>query len=277
MATEQTQEKDDDISFIDDSGEETVVDLSSKEDKKEDRSNDRLAAAEAETARLRTQIEIERSHAYGNNRQQTSEPDQFQQELDSINEREKALGVQWEMDKAAGRLKDKALVDDYDRKAREIQDQKSQVSTRRALRDMLPAITREQQALQLRTQYSDVYSNPQAITYAEGAYKMLLARGEQDGPGLLDKAMNQARTEFKLAGANYMKPTQSDKDKFAGVSGTGNRPSPDRQVRMTKAEKQMAEAMYIDTAGGDQKKAWGMWAKKIGQKAIKEIKKQGYG
>jgi hypothetical protein len=273
MTTEKETKEDELVSFIDDES-ETVVDLSpEKKESKSDNTNDRLAAAEAETARLRAQIEADRAAAYGNNRQQYV-PDSFDQELDAINEREKALGVQWELDKAAGRLKDKNLVDEYDKKAREIQDQKSQISTRRALRDMLPQITAEQQRTQLRQQYSDVYNNPSAITYAEGAYKMLLASGEQDGPQLLDKAMNQARIQFKMPGANYMKPSQSDKDKLTGIPGGGGRNSnSDSRVKMGKAEKQMAVALYIDAAGGDEKKAWAMWAKGPGSKAKKEIAK----
>lgn len=260
------------VSFIDDES-ETVVDLSpEKKETKTDAVDHRLAAAEAETARLRAQIEHDRSIAFGNNRQQ-QQHDPFDSELDQLNEREKALGVQWELDKAAGRLKDKALVDDYDRKAREINDQKSQVNTRRALRDMMPEVTRQQQAMQLRTQYSDVYNNAQAITYAEGAYKMLLASGEQDGPQLLDKAMNQARIQFRMPGANYMKPTQSDKDKLTGIPGGGGRNTVDNRVRMSKAEKQMAMAMYGDAVNGDEKKAYEKWARGPGLKAKKEMAK----
>jgi len=271
MAKEQENKEEELVSFIDDDS-ETVVDLSPKEERKTE-NNDRLAAAEAETARLRAQIDVERAAAYGANRQQVSDHDPFQSELDAVNEREKALGVQWELDKASGRLRDKNLVDDYDKKAREIADQKSQISTRRALRDMLPAITAEQQRVQLRTQYSDVYNNPNAITYAEGAYKMLLASGKQDGPQLLDEAMNQARVQFRMPGANHMKPTQSDKDKLTGIPGGGGRNSVDNRVRMTKAEKQMAMAMYGDAVNGDEKKAYEKWARGPGLKAKKELSK----
>lgn len=277
MTTEKDNKEDEQVSFIEDDS-ETVVDLSpEKKESKTDDSDHRLAAAEAETARLRVQIEAERTAAYGQNRQQHQQNDPFDHELDQLNEREKALGVQWELDKAAGRLRDKALVDDYDKKAREINDQKSQVSTRRALRDMLPAINQENQRHQIRTQYSDIYNNPNAITYAEGAYKMLLASGEQDGPQLLDKAMNQARIQFRLPGANYMKPTQSDKDKLAGIPGGGGRNSVDNRVKLGKAEKQMALAMYSDAANGDEKKAYAMWAKGPGLKAKKEISKSNRG
>ncbi len=267
-----TEEKEDSLVFIEEDG-DTVVDLAPDvKESKSDNSNDRLAAAEAETARLRAEVEASRRQTYGH-QLQTNQPDPDAQELEAINERERALGVQWEMDKAAGRLRDKSVVDEYDRKAREIHDQKSQVSTRKALREMLPAITQEQQRHQIRSQYSDVYSNPSAVTYAEGAYKMLLASGEQDGPQLLDKAMNQARVQFRMPGANYMKPTQSDKDRLTGVAGGGGRNVVDNKVRMGKAEKQMALAMYGDAFAGNEQKAYQAWAKGPGLRAKKAASK----
>lgn len=269
----EVEEKEDSVVFIDDSPEETIVDLSPEvKESKSDSNDDRLSRAEAETARLRAQIDQDRSVSYGNQRQQHQE-DPFDQELSSINDRERSLGVQWEVDKASGRLRDKSVVDEYDRKAREIQDQKSSVSTRKALRDMLPQITQAQQHQQIRQQYSDIYSNQHALTYAQGAYQMSLAKGEADGPQLLDKAMNEARVHFRMPGASRMKPSQQDKNQLAGIPGGGGRHSVDNTVRMGKAEKQMAEAMYIDAAGGDQQKAWGMWAKKIGVRAKKAASK----
>src|SRR6185436_9997127 len=221
MATEKENKEEELVSFIDDDA-ETVVDLSPKEERKTDNTNDRLAAAEAETARLCAQIDADRTAAYGANRSQPTDKDPFDDELNAVNERQKALGIQWELDKAAGKFRgNQFLVDEYEKKARDIEDQKSQIYTNRAIRQALPAITQAQQRQQLEAQYSDVYNNRQAITYAEGAYKMLLASGEQDGPQLLDKAMNQARIQFKMPGANYMKPTQSDKDKLAGIPGGG--------------------------------------------------------
>lgn len=271
MPIKETDEKDEPVAFIEEDN-DTVVDLSPEVKEKSDPHSDRLAAAEAETARLRSEIANTRQQHYGN-QLQTNQKDPYDSELESINERERALGVQWEMDKAAGRLRDKTVVDEYDRKAREIHDQKSHVSTRRALRDMLPQITQEQQRQQLRAQYSDVYNNNQAITYAEGAYKMLLASGEQDGPQLLDKAMNQARIQFKMPNANYMKPTQQDKQQLSGVGGGGGRNVTDNKVRMGKAEKQMAMAMYGDAFNGDEQKAYQKWAKGPGLRAKKAAAK----
>lgn len=273
MAITETDDKETPVSFIEDDG-DTVIDLSpDKREPKTDPAAERLARAEAENSNLRNEIQTARQQSYGTQIQQ-NQVDQFDAELNSINERERALGIQWEIDKVAGRLKDKSVVDEYDRKAREIHDQKTNVSTRRALRDMLPDISRVQQQQQLRAQYSDVYNNQSAITYAEGAYKMLLASGEPDGPQLLDKAMNQARVQFRMPTANYMKPTERDKQQLSGVGGGGGRVSADNTVKMGKAEKQMAMAMYGDAFNGDEKKAYEKWAKGPGIRAKKAASKQ---
>jgi len=269
MAAKETEEKEDNVTFIEEDN-ETIVDLAPDRAEKPDPTAERLARAEEETARLRSEIQQSRQQNY--NVQPAKDP--IDSELENVHERERALGVQWEMDRVAGRLRDKSVVDDYDRKAREIEGQKAAIASKKAMRDMMPQMIREQQITQLRQQYSDVYNNQQALTYAQGAYQMMLARNEPDGPQLLDKAMNQARMEFKMPGANYMKPTQSDKDRLSGIPGGGGRNSVDNRVRMGKSEKLMAEAMFIDAAGGKQEKAWEIWAKKIGIKAKKSASKQ---
>lgn len=269
MATEKDT-KEEEVSFID-ADNETIVDLSPvREEPKHDPVAERLARAEAETAQLRREIQQSRQVYTGDQHQTPSYDDG---ELSAINEREHALAVQWELDRAAGKLKDKAVVDEYNRKAREIQDQKSAFHTRKALREMMPQIVQTQQQQQLRAQYSDVYQNTSALTYAEGAYKMMLASGEQDGPQLLDKAMNQARVHFRMPGANYMKPTQADRDRLSGIPGGGGRAPSDNRVVMGKAEKQMAMAMYGDAFNGDEKKAYEKWAKGPGLRAKKNLSK----
>lgn len=264
------EDKEDNVSFIEDDG-ETVVDFSEKDESKSDPVAERLARAEEETARLRSEIQQSRQQQY-NIPQNQSDP--YDSELEAIDERSRALAVQWEMDKVSGRLRDKSVADEYDRKARELDHQKAAVASKKAMRDVLPQVMREQQLQQLRAQYSDVYNNQQAITYAQGAYQMMLARGETDGPQLLDKAMNEARVQFRMAGANHNRPTQSDKDRLSGIPGGGGRNIVDNRVRMGKAEKQMAEAMFLKAAGGKQEKAWELWAKKIGVKAKKSANKQ---
>lgn len=265
------EKEEDNVTFIESDG-ETIVDLSGNSTVKEESDvSSRIAAAEAETARLREEIASSRANNYQiPNQQYQPQIDSYDKELEGINEREHAMAVQWEMDKASGRLRDKNVVDEYNRKARQFQDEKAAVQTRRAMRDMMPDLVRQQQQMQLRSQYSDVYNNNSALTYAEGAYKMLLASGEPDGPQLLDKAMNQARVQFKMPGANYMRPTKADRDKLSGVPGGGGRTTSDNTVVMDKAAKSMAMAMYSDHYNGDEKKVYEKWAKTIGIKAKKK-------
>lgn len=268
----QTEDKEENVSFIEEDG-DTVVDFTEKDESKPDPVHERLARAEEETARLRSEIHQSRQQQY--NLPPQNQKDYIDTELESVHERERALGIQWEMDRAAGRLRDKSVTDDYDRKAREIEAQKATIASRKAMRDMLPQLAREQQAMQIRQQHADVFANQAALSYAQGVYQMMVARNpEQDGPQMLDRAMNEARVEFRMPNANYNKPSQSDKNRLSGVPGGGGRNIVDNRVKMGKPEKQMAEAMFLKAAGGKQEKAWEMWAKKIGIKAKKNANKQ---
>lgn len=269
MSTKETIEEP--VSFIEDDGDHTVVDLSpEKPDTKHNDANDeRLRRAELETQRLSSELSAYRQQQQGGQRQ-PQYTDQYEAELSQLNEREKALGVQFEVDRSANRLS-KAVLDDYDQKAREIQNRKSQITAQRAIREALPDIINANQAQQFRSQYADVYGNPRAQTYAEGVYKTMLASGEQDGPDLVHKAMNQARVFFKMPSAGHMKPTDQDKAQLTGVSGNGGRSTTDNRVRMTKAEKSMAMAMYGDQFNGDEKKVYAKWAAGPGLKAKKEM------
>jgi hypothetical protein len=266
------EEKQDNVTFVELDDNETVVDLSPEKTEKS-ASDDRLERAERELSELRTQLQSNRQQNYGNQPTQQSyqnEPD----EMSTINERERALGIQWEADKAAGRLKDSKLVEDYDKKAREIAEQRTAILTRKAISDMMPSIMQQNQAQYYRQQYSDVYNNNAAVAYARGEYQKLLALGETDSPQLVDKAMNAARIQFKMPGSKGMKPTDRDREQLSGISGSNNRQTADNTVKMGKAEKSMAMAMYGKAFNGDEKKVYAKWASTIGIRAKKSANKR---
>lgn len=264
--------KEEPVSFIDDDAGDTVVDLnpSKPEPSKDD---ERWARAEQENRELRSRLDNIQSQSFGNNRESSNNKDEFDSQEEQLNEREKALGIAWEADKAAGRLKNSGVIEDYDKKARQVQSERAQIATNRALKNALPQILHAQQAQTFRTQYNDVYNNPRAASYAEGTYKQLLAMGETDGPQLVDKAMNQARVQFKMGGGS-MKPTEHDKAQMSSVGGGGGRSSVDNTVRMGKAEKSMAMAMYGDAFNGDEKKAYQKWASGPGLRAKKAARQR---
>lgn len=201
----------------------------------------------------------------GQNNSPRQDSDEFKSELDQLTERERALGVQWEVLKAQNKL-DKPQLDDFEKKSREIQDRRSEISAQKALKSVLPQILQAQQSNQYRTQYSDVHSNPNALQFAKGRYDILLAKGAKDGPELIDRAMNDARVEFGMPNA-YSRPTNNDRAQLSGVSGGGGRVKQDNVVKMTKAEKSMAMEMYGSRFNGDEKKAYSAWAKGPGIRA----------
>jgi hypothetical protein len=264
----------DDIVLIDDDPSETVVEVGNRRSEpKTDNSESRLQQAESELAALRSQIQESRqSYAPQNNQPQI---DSLDNEEKALNEREKALGMQFEVDRAAGKMS-KDLYEKYSKDAQDIRDAKTRLHTKRAVNEAMPAIANMQQANHYRSMYPDVLSNPNASTYAKGIYQTLLATGEVDSPALVDRAMNEARARFNLGNVNYMKPGNSDKAKYSGISGNGGRQVADNTVRMGKAEKSMALAMYGEATNGDEKKAFKMWASGPGLRAKKLAAKKGH-
>lgn len=268
--TQASEPKEESVSFIDDD-EGTLVDLSPGKPEKAP-ADDRLESVNRELSSLRQDIQQSRQQAYGQQLQQTQR-DPFEDELNGIDEQEKSLGIQFEADRAAGRLT-KASLDEYHAKARYLQNRKSQIAANRAIREVVPELLQQQQAQHFRLQYSDVYSSPQATAYAQGRYQQYLALGEQDSPQLVEKAMNEARIQFKMAGANHMSPTAKDRAQLTGVSGGGTlKTKTDNTVRMGKAEKAMAMAMYGEKFNGDEKKVYETWAKGPGLRAKKAMSK----
>lgn len=267
----QASEPKEEVSFIDDD-EGTLVDLSPSKPEKAP-VDDKLESVNRELSSLRETIQQNRSQHYGQQVQQTPQTDQYQSELDSIDEQEKSLGIQFEADKASGRLTKQSL-DAYHAKAREFQYRKSQIAANRAIREVVPELLQQQQAQHFRLQYSDVYSDQRATAYAQGRYQQYLAMGEQDSPQLVEKAMNEARIQFKMAGANHMSPTAKDRAQLTGVGGGGTmKAKTDNTVRMGKAEKAMAMAMYGEKFNGDEKKVYETWAKGPGLRAKKAMSK----
>lgn len=281
MPTDKENEVDDNVSFIDDDAGDTIIELgsSSKKDEPSDK-DDRLRRAEEELANLRSSIQSNQQQHFGNQRQPVQMDDPFESDENNLNEREKALGISWEADRIAGKLRDPNLQSDYENKARKIQSERAQIASNRAIRNALPQLVEMNQAQMVRQQYNDVLSHGQASQYARGEYQKLVAMNpSQDGPGLLDKAMNAARIQFKLGGQNYMKPTEHDKAQMSGVGGGGGRQTTDNRVHMSKAEKSMAMALYGDAFPSHdkdyEKKVYKKWASGPGLRAKREAAKRG--
>lgn len=234
---------------------------------------ERWRRAEDNQNRLAAGFDELRSRLSGGSQPQHSSspsaPDPWKSQEDALSERERALGIQWEAHKAARSLTPQLLTE-FDQKSREIQQERINIATNRALNNMMPQVLQATQQQQFRNEFSDVHNNPNANRWARGHYDILVAQGAPDSPETVRKAMNAARVQFRI-GNFRMDPTDHDRNQLTGVSGT-NRRTPDSKstvVKMGKAEKGMAMEMYGDRFNGDEKKAYAQWARGIGVRAQK--------
>lgn len=276
VSTEPEKKDETPVSFIENDG-ETFVQLGADE-KKDDRTDERWREAEANQNRLAADLaDIRMRLAGGGSSPQAgpaSSPDPWQPQLDAISERERALGIQWEAYRKAGKL-DQTMLEEFDKKSRDLQQQRHNIGAERALQGLLPQLVQQTQQAQFRAEYSDVQSNPNANRWARGHYDMLVAQGAPDSPETVRLAMNAARAQFRI-GNGRMAPTERDRQQFTGFSGNSGRRNvgqKDNVVKMGKSEKIMAMAMYGDRVNGDEKKAYSQWAKGPGIRAQKAAQK----
>lgn len=268
--------KEDDVVFIED-GDETEIKVGKDETEASKPSGDpavseRLARAEAEQRQISNHLLNLQSQLQNGSGNQPNQQDPYESELDNIAEQERALGIQFEALRASKGL-NQQNIKEFDTKARSLAQRRSDISAERSLQRVMPQIVQNNQRAHFQSLYSDVMGNQAASTYAKGRYDMLRAMGEPDSPETVDKAMNDARIQFKMPGAKKFMPTDQDKNQLSGVGGGGGRATNTNVVKMGKAEKSMAMAMYGDRFNGDEKKAYAAWAKGPGLRANKAAAK----
>lgn len=262
------------VSFVETDGETLVhvgEDPSGESKGRVSNDEERWRQAEANQARLAAGFDDLRSRLTGGNTgaPAAAAPDPYKAHEDALADRERALGIQWEAHKAA-RTFTPELLRDFDQKAREINQERSNISARRAMGEMLPQILQASQAQQFQQEYADVRNNAAASRWARGHYDQLVATGAPDHPDTVRRAMNAARAQFRLGGYR-MDPTDHDRAQHSGFSGNGRTSSNPKSnvVKMGKAEKGMAMSMYGDRFKGDEQKAYAQWARGPGVRAQK--------
>lgn len=143
----------------------------------------------------------------------------------------------------------------YERIARTIETQKTQIHTERAV-----AADREsrrgEQAQQVWVQkYPEVYNNPKAFQYAQATWQQRLALGEQQTNALADEVFNEAITRFKL-GAKPA-PSASDRARLSGIpSAGGGGGKSSTGITFTPELRRMAIAAYSDLPEAEALKKW---------------------
>lgn len=263
---ENKEERLPDIRETDDGGFE--VDVNPPEETRRERAEQ---APQDNTARDAAMVRaaVEGARAVGNQTQQRDELAEAERE---IHDRQRSLGVEFEVHRASKTLSaEKAEA--YDKQARELNQKLADISAQRAVRGVIPQLMQAQEQKHYQTLYSDVHSNPNALRYARARFEMLAARGEPQSPQLVEKAMNDARAQFGLAGVSRA-PSDSDRAKYTGASGSASSRGGAPRVKLGKSEQSMAMAMYGDKVNGDEKKAYALWAKGPGSKALKELNKR---
>jgi len=267
------------VSFIESDG-ETLVTVGEKEGQSGGGGardhEERIRAAEAHQLRLAQDFAELRSRSAGSGvagPAPADSPDPWKAEEDAISEQERALGIQWEAHKAARSLSPELLTQ-FDRKSRELQQQRINIATRRAIQQSMPTLLAATAEQRYRTEYADVRSNSAANRWARGHYDQLVAQGAPESDETVRQAMNAARMQFRLPGAR-IEPTERERQQFTGFSGNNRRNMDQKNnvVKMGKAEKGMAMAMYGDRFNGDEKKVYAQWAKGPGIRAQREAQK----
>jgi len=274
VSTEPEKKEETPVSFVETDG-ETLVTVG--EEKKTDggtrNDEERWRAAEANQSRLASDFADLRARLAGPSGNAPSGPaasDPWKSQEDSITERERALGIQWEAYKAAGKLT-QPLLEEFDAKSRRLQQERIDISTQRAMNSVLPQFLAASQAQQFRAEHSDVQNNPAANRWARGHYDQLVAQGAPESPETVRQAMNAARVQFRLPGAVRLTPTEQDRQQLTGFSASGrkNMEPKNNVVKLGKSEKIMAMSMYGDRFNGDEKKAYAQWARGPGIRAQK--------
>ncbi len=271
-----TEDKKDEtpVSFVESDG-ETLVHVGSEEKKDGGRDDERWRNAEAQQNRLASDFADLRSRLTGNPSPQGPGPsaDPYKAEEDSISDQERALGIQWEAHKASRNLTPK-LLEEFDQKSRALNQRRTDIAARRAIGQALPSILAASQEQHYRTEYGDVRNHQQANRWARGHYDQLVAQGAPESDETVRVAMNAARHQFRLPGAR-LTPTEHDRQQLTGFSANGrkNMDPKNNVVKMGKAEKIMAMAMYGDRFNGDEKKTYAQWAKGPGVRAQKAAQK----
>lgn len=275
VSTEPEKKDETPVSFIETDG-ETHVTVGEEKKDSGGRDDERWRNAEAQQNRLASDFADLRSRLTGGSGPQASGPaaDPYKAQEDAISDQERALGIQWEAHKASRTLTPE-LLRDFDQKSRTLQQQRVDLSTHRAVQNMLPQFIAASQENQYRTEYADVRGNAAANRWARGHFDQLVAQGAPESPETVRQAMNAARAQFRLPGATRPTPTEQDRQQLTGFSANGrkNMDPKNNVVKMGKAEKIMAMAMYGDRFNGDEKKTYAQWAKGPGIKAQKAAQK----
>lgn len=146
----------------------------------------------------------------------------------------------------------------YEKIAREVETEKSRIHTAREL-DARSYSTRAEQAQQKWVdKYPEVYGNPRAYQYAEAKFRQKQALLDPGAPltnEMVDEAMEEARTQFRLGKPKA--PSASERSRMSGQgSSGGGGGSREAGIQMTPELRRMAIAAYSELPEAEALKKW---------------------
>jgi hypothetical protein len=206
---------------------------------------------ERELAELRGMVAANNNALMAN---QPRQPDAYERRLEAIYQRQTEAYNAAQAEIKAGSFTPERQAY-YERIARDIESEKMQTHTERAV-EARSQRSRAESAQQVWVQkYPEVYNHPRAYQYAQATYQRRKALGEDDTNSLVDEIMTEAMTTFRLGGK--APPSASDRARMSGVpsaGGGGGRASGD--ISMTPELVRIARAAYPDLPEGEAEKKW---------------------
>lgn len=243
------------------------------------------AQLRAENERLRTQgVVVETMRQMMPQPQRPAVPDPIDHEIEVT--RQSLQNVQMEFRRihaertAAGNPMSQTEIDDWNKKAQELDDKVVDLRVAKASRQRAPQGPPQNQrevAMEayLHMQFPDVMGDQAMKQYAfVEAQAILRKEGKQYADlDVVTRAIQAARERFGIAPARKPsngRPSAGLQAKFGGVAAGSTRGSDSgggRVVEMTTDDKRMARAMYPTLSEPD---AYKRWAQKIGAKRLEE-------
>lgn len=181
--------------------------------------------------------------------------DPFEERLDAVYERQGNAYTAAQAEIKAGTWNEERQRY-YERLAREIEAEKTQIHIDRGLHRDAQNRRAENAQQHYINKYPEVYRDQRAYKFAEATFNRRLALGEAPTNDMLDEVMREAITTFKLGPKTA--PSASEKSRLSGVSAGGNSGGgrPSDGITLTPELRRMAIAAYSDLPEADAIKKW---------------------
>lgn len=286
---------------VDDEPAEEDEPRQSRADKKRNRYRElqeRAEAAERDRAEMAgritqmQQLYDEARRAPPQQQQRTEQRDELSEKLDSVYREQDLLYRELQ---ARGKTLTQEDISKYEKRARELDEQKHELIADRKLRATGGGRAQQDPGAAvgafLQMQYSDVYGNPQALSWAQARYQMLKAEGRPAGFEVLQEVMSETRQRYRLPGGQQQQrqaapPRASQQARYAGAPRGGGAGGGEADEQLSVPRKpeyvRMAKSVYSHIAkqmkGKSQKQIeevqWKMWVNGPGKRHVTATKEK---